>query len=291
MPWSMPARASPPEDNGMPGGGGFGCRRGRSLQCAAMRSLAREPAMPVPIPGGEAELSRSESAGARCGCEPSIIYAAITALALLRASHVVRAPARKILRDQNGDAMAKTMSPLRRPLCSRDGPRLLVKRARSRLLWASLVANVMVAVGVAAVVATGMLACARYVVMPWAEPVALSLLGLRGAWWRGLGIVASAPGGRARFRSTGGWVGFDRVSTALELSSVLETSEMTTRSASYKPLEFGRAVAACRWSWSKSCPGLASATRRCGPGRDAGAGAGARLGRCGARADVGPTSR
>ena len=79
----------------VPGGGGFGFVE----DFAAMGGngvLARELAMPVPIPGGEADVEVRVRRGP-VWMRTSIIYAAITALALLRASYVVRAPARKIL--------------------------------------------------------------------------------------------------------------------------------------------------------------------------------------------------
>jgi ABC-type transport system involved in multi-copper enzyme maturation permease subunit len=58
--------------------------------------LMNEIARPLPIPGGGDELAVRVRRGP-VWMRTLIIYAAITALALLRASHVVRAPARRIL--------------------------------------------------------------------------------------------------------------------------------------------------------------------------------------------------
>lgn len=77
--------------------GGFGAIEGDPI---AMNADVR----PLPAPGIENELSVRIRRGP-LWMRTVIIYAAVTALALLRASHVVRAPARKILvtrRRRNG---------------------------------------------------------------------------------------------------------------------------------------------------------------------------------------------
>ncbi|MDQ3500982.1 MAG: hypothetical protein M3488_08430, partial [Actinomycetota bacterium] len=141
--------------------------------------------------------------------------------------------------------MSKTMSPLRNPTVP-TGVRDLVGRARGRLLVAGLLQTILVAVGVAAALASILVGVARYTVIPWAEPVAFGVIGL--AVLVGVGLALwrrSSPAGAALSvdRRLGG---FDRISTALELGALDERHE-------YEDLQLR---AADVWASGRSLDGL-----------------------------------
>ncbi|HEU4750276.1 MAG TPA: hypothetical protein VFT54_04395, partial [Acidimicrobiia bacterium] len=99
---------------------------------------------------------------------------------------------------------------------------LLIASARRHLLTAGLVRLLITFVGVAAAVSSVLVGIGRYVVLPWAEPTAAALIGLAvvGAIVTAVVRRATAPAAALAIDRRLG--GYDRVSTALELSHQTE---------------------------------------------------------------------
>jgi len=127
-----------------------------------------------------------------------------------------------------------------------DSVDILVRLARRRLLAMSMSNLVLTLLGAAAALAALLVGIARYLVMPWAEPLAAGLLG--GGVLAGLVVaILKRPSRMATaIRVDRRLGGFDRVSTAMELSAKNALNEH----------EFRQLAAADRWSEKRDLTGF-----------------------------------
>ena len=98
--------------------------------------------------------------------------------------------------------------------------RVLVQRARSRLLLAEAVRRSITLIGAAAGVAAAIVAVGRFVVLPWAEPVAAALVLASLLAALVISLIFRASPSRAALAVDRRLGGYDRVTTALELANV-----------------------------------------------------------------------
>ncbi|HJR88455.1 MAG TPA: hypothetical protein VJ930_12455, partial [Acidimicrobiia bacterium] len=100
----------------------------------------------------------------------------------------------------------------------------LVVKARGRLLLAGILRLAVTLLGLTGVLSAILVGIARLVVIPWAEPLALALLAGSLIAALILALIRRASPARAALAVDRRLGGFDRVSTALELSSGIDLS-------------------------------------------------------------------
>lgn len=100
----------------------------------------------------------------------------------------------------------------------------LVVNARGRLLLAGILRLAVTLLGLAAVLSAILVGIARFVVIPWAEPFALALWAASLIVALILALIRRASPVKAALAVDRRLGGFDRVSTALELSSRVDHS-------------------------------------------------------------------
>ena len=130
--------------------------------------------------------------------------------------------------------------------------RRLVERARPRLTAMNTVNAVVVAVGVTAAAAAGLLAVARRVVLPWAEPAAATAVAVGVIGAIVVAMVKRPSPARAALEIDHRLGGRDQVSTALELSTRDGLSSIEER-------QVGRAAS---WAEARELDGFGSLVPR-----------------------------
>ena len=107
--------------------------------------------------------------------------------------------------------------------------RYLIARARRRLLMMDLVRRLLTVTAVVAVLAAAVIGVARYVPAPWVEPTALGVLVMAWLVAAGWSWRARPSPKRAAIEADQRMNGFDRVSTALELTGRTDLTQPEER--------------------------------------------------------------
>ena len=129
--------------------------------------------------------------------------------------------------------------------------RLLVKRARGRLLLTETIHRSIALIGAAAGLAAVVVAVGRFVVLPWAEPVAAGLVIASLLAALVISLILRASPGKAALAVDRRLGGYDRVATALELANRADLGR-----ADLGPEEVRQLQSAETWSHGRDLDGF-----------------------------------